>query len=189
MSGDGSGPVGVDGALLLSLARGAIAERFGGPRVPRPDDQPWLDELGAVFVSLKVQGELRGCVGQVVARWPLFEAVREAATSAAFRDSRFLPLREEELGRVRLEVSLLSPLERLEVSTEEEVLAALRPGVDGLVLTHEFRSGLFIPEVWKQVPEKKDFLAHLKRKAGLPMHTWLHGTKVERFTATHWEEP
>lgn len=189
MSGDGSAPRGTPhGALLLAIARGTIAERFGGPPLQRPQGEPWLDEPRGVFVTLTLHGELRGCVGQLAARFPLFEAVREAALAAAFRDSRFFPLREEELPLVRLEVSVLSPLEKLEVASEAELLEQLRAGVDGIVLSHEFRSGLFIPEMWKQLPDKRDFLFHLKRKAGLPVHTWLPDTKVERFTAEHWEE-
>lgn len=190
MSGDGSaGPNGFDGKLLLAFARGTIAERFGGPPVIRPPGLPWLDELRAVFVSLKIAGELRGCVGQWAARFPLFEAVREAARNAAFADPRFSPLGEHELAELRCEVSVLSPLEPLEVHDEAELLLKLRPGVDGLVLSHEFRSALFIPEMWKQLPEPRDFVSWLKRKAGLPAHGWLTGTKAKRFTAEHWEEP
>lgn len=189
MSADGSTPAPANGALLLALARGAIVERFGGPPVVRPEGEPWLDQPRAVFVTLKLySGALRGCIGQLVARCPLWEAVREAATSAAFRDRRFLPLRQEELTSIRLEVSVLSPLEGLEVASEAEVLDQVRAGVDGLVLSHERGSGLFIPEVWKQLPDKRDFLFHLKRKAGLPTDAWLPGTRVERFTAVHWEE-
>lgn len=189
MSADGSpGTDGLDGRLLLSFARTAIAERFGGPKVQRPPRHSWLDQPRAVFVTLKVQGELRGCIGQLVARLPLFEAVQEAARSAAFTDPRFFPLEPEELPRVRIDVSALSPLEPLEVKDEEDLLAKLRPGVDGVVLSHEFRSGLFIPEMWKQLPEPREFIALLKRKAGFPRHAWLPGTTVQRFTAEHWEE-
>jgi hypothetical protein len=188
MSADGTGSGGIDGGLLLAVARGTIAERFGGPLVQQPRGEAWLDELRAVFVTLKIDGALRGCVGQLEARFKLYEAVREAASSAAFRDSRFLPLEEVELAAVQLEVSVLSPLEALDVESEEELLEKVRPGVDGLVLSHQFRSGLFIPEMWKQLPEPRDFLFQLKRKARLPVGAWLPGTKVERFTAVHWEE-
>jgi len=178
----------MNGEVLLGLARGAIAERFGAAPVPVPPDG-WLLERRGVFVTLKAKGALRGCIGQIVARFPLHEAVREAAVSAAFRDPRFTPLHERELAHVRLEVSMLSPLEPLTVTSEEDLLRQLRPGVDGVVLSHQFRSGLFIPEVWKEVPEPREFLFHLKRKAGLPTQGWLPDTQVQRFTATHWEEP
>ena len=176
-----------DGGLLLAIARGTLAEAFGAPQVTRPAGQSWLDELRAVFVTLKIGDELRGCVGQLAARLRLFEAVREAATSAAFCDTRFLPVREVELAVIRLEVSVLSPLEPMEVRDEAELLEKLRPGVDGLVLCHQHRSALFIPEMWKQLPDKREFLSYLKRKAGLPQ-AWVPGTKVERFTAQHWQE-
>ncbi|MEW6429938.1 MAG: AmmeMemoRadiSam system protein A [Myxococcota bacterium] len=174
------------GPVLLKLARETLVEAFGGPKVAVPD-QAWLMEPRAVFVTLHKHGELRGCVGQLTARFPLFEAVRQAAKAAAFHDSRFKPLGPEELAEVRIEVSVLSPLEPLDVATEAEALAALRPGVDGVVLTHGAKSGVFIPEVWKQLPEPREFLEHLKRKAGLPQ-VWQPGTRVERFTAEQWSE-
>lgn len=174
------------GPVLLKLARDTLVEAFGGAKVPEPD-HAWLMEKRAVFVTLHKHGELRGCVGQLAARFTLFEAVRHAAKSAAFHDTRFEPLEHHELEHVHLEISVLSPLEPLDVATEAEALAALRPGVDGVVLTHGLRSGVFIPEVWKQLPEPKDFLGHLKRKAGLP-HVWQPGTRVERFTAELWTE-
>lgn len=175
------------GATLLDLARGAIAERLGGPLLPRRDDS-WLQERRAVFVTLHEHGELRGCVGQLEPRFPLEEAVREAARSAAFHDGRFPPVRADELPALEVEISVLSSLEPLEVTSEEELLAKLRPGVDGVVLSKGPRVGVFIPEMWKQLPEPREFLSYLKRKAGLP-ERWLPGTRVERFTAELVEAP
>lgn len=181
------------GEVLLSIARKTLEEAFGGPEVVHPPDAGWLDEKRAVFVTLTKERsgerELRGCVGQLEARLTLFEAVREAARAAAFRDTRFMPLGEDELGEVHIEVSVLSPLEKLEVHSEAEALAKIRAGVDGVVLSQGRRSGVFIPEMWKQLPDKEEFLFHLKRKAGLPTNQWLPGTQVERFTAEMWEEP
>lgn len=191
MSADGAAPAGVDGALLLVLARGAIAERFGGaPRELPP--APWLRERRAVFVSLyaRADGDLRGCVGQLQARLELHEAVRHAACAAAFQDPRFLPVSEAELPDLRLDLSVLSRLERLAVETEGDLLSQLRPGIDGVVLTHGVHSGLFIPQVWEQLPQPEQFLFHLKRKAGLPSWwRWQPDVQVERFTVLHWEEP
>ena len=176
------------GALLLTLARCAIKERFGGPVVERPEGDEWLDERRAVFVTLRQDGALRGCVGQVAARFTLWEAVREAALAAAFHDRRFFPVQADELSLVRIELSVLSAMESLEVTSQEDLLAQLRPGEDGLVLSFGPRSALFIPQMWKQLPEPRDFLAQLRRKAGLPGTQWLPGTRVERFTAEHWAE-
>ena len=174
------------GHVLLRVAREALEAAFGGPPAPA-HDEPWLQEPRAVFVTLEKHGELRGCVGQLEPRLSLLEAVRDAARGAAFRDGRFPPLAPEELPEVQLEVSVLSPLERLEVASEREALASLRPGLDGLVLSNGGRRGVFIPEVWKQLPDPADFLAQLKRKAGLPPLA-LPGTRYERFTAERWSE-
>lgn len=178
----------IRGQTLLGIARGSIAESFGGPRVLRPMGEPWLDEARAVFVTLTKYGELRGCVGQIEARLPLYEAVRDAAHSAAFRDTRFAPVTRLELADLRIEISVLSPLERLDVHTEEEVLARLRPGVDGVVLTWGAHRGVYIPDVWKQLPTPSEFLCSLKRKAGLRSDAWMWGMQVDRFTTEVWEE-
>lgn len=178
------------GPVLTALARASIAEAFGGPAPVKPANAPWLDERRAVFVTLKMHGELRGCIGQLEARMSLFDAVRTAAKHAAFEDPRFPPLVAQELPDVHIEVSVLSPLEPVPgIETEADALAALRPGVDGIVLRSGFHSGVFIPEVWKELPGRHEFLQHLKRKAGLPLHEWRPGTTLERFTAELFEEP
>lgn len=174
--------------VLTALARATLEEAFGAPRVERPAGEAWLDEPRAVFVTLTKGGELRGCIGQLEARQPLYEAVRSAARSAAFDDPRFPALAADELPDVHLEVSVLSPLEPVPVASEADALAALTPGVHGAVLECGRRRGVFIPEVWKQLPDKHDFLAHLKRKAGLPVDAWLPGTTLSRFTAQLCEE-
>ena len=171
------------GEVLVGLARDTIARKLG-VEVPRPDaHDEWLSEKRAVFVTLTERGELRGCVGQLEPRFTLEEAVRHAADAAAFRDHRFSPVSREELDLLEVEISVLSPLEAVPVSDEEDALHKLRPGVDGVVLTHGQHSGVFIPEMWKKLPDPRDFLYHLKLKAGLPAAGWLEGTHVERFTA------
>ncbi len=175
------------GAVLLGLARQALEVAFGAPKQPA-SPQPWLDELRAVFVTLTKHGELRGCVGQLEARLPLRQAVESAARSAAFEDDRFPPLREDELGEVSIEVSVLTPLEQLDVHSEAELLAAMRPGVDGLLLKVGARQGVFIPEMWNQLPTPQAFLAALRRKARLPAEGWPAGLTVFRFTAQAYEE-
>lgn len=176
------------GEVLLKVARGTLEEALGGPRVQHPKGAPWLDERRAVFVTLTKHGALRGCIGQLAPTMTLFEAVRDAAKSAGFRDPRFPALTADELKDVHVELSVLSPVEPLEVRDEADAVAKLRPGVDGVVLRAGGRSGVFIPEVWKQLPEPADFLRHLKRKAGLPVDGWPAGMRVERFTAQVWDE-
>lgn len=177
------------GETLLRIARAALQQPFGGPKPQKPENAPWLDEKRAVFVTLKKHGELRGCVGQLAARMSLFEAVQDAARAAAFHDTRFSPVRADELKDLHVEISVLSPLERLEVHSEEETLAAMRVGVDGIVLSHGSRSAVFIPEMWKELPDPKEFLWYLRRKGRLPLDRWPGDMKVERFTAELFEEP
>jgi AmmeMemoRadiSam system protein A len=172
----------VRGDTLLGLARASIAESFGGPKVKRPDGAPWLDDPGAVFVTLTLDGDLRGCVGSSQARRSLFDDLVDNARAAAFSDPRFSPLTSPELPRARIEVSVLSALEKLEVLTEKELLQKIRPGVDGIQLAWGPHRALFIPEMWNQVADPEKFLFYLKRKAGLPPE-WIEGTRVHRFTA------
>lgn len=176
------------GEVLTGLARAAIAERFGGASVRHPPDAPWLDEPRAVFVTLKKDGELRGCIGQLVARLPLFEAVQDAARGAAFRDTRFAPLAAEEFDSLHIEISVLSPLEPLDVHSEEETISALRVGVDGVLLSDGPKSAVFIPEMWKELSDPHEFLWHLRRKGRMPLDSWPKSMKVERFTAELFEE-
>lgn len=176
------------GPTLLTLARRSIAEAFGGPKPSHPPDANWLDQPGAAFVTLTLDDELRGCVGSAQARRPLYDDVIDNAKAAAFSDPRFQPLTADELARTKLEVSVLSPLERLDVSSEAELLQKIRPGIDGLQLQWGHHRGLFIPEMWHQVPDPKLFVWHLKRKAGLPVNEWLPGTRVHRFTAVAFAE-
>ncbi len=176
------------GLTLLSLARAAVDESLEGPKVQVPEE-PWLAEPGACFVTLRKDGELRGCIGSLMAHRPLAEDLLENARNAAHSDPRFTPLQRNELAAVRFEVSLLSPLERLEVQSEQEAIAALRPGQDGAMLQVGYYRGVFIPKVWKELPDPKEFLAFLRRKAGLSPDQWYPGTKLWRFTAEDWSEP
>jgi hypothetical protein len=176
------------GPTLLSLARAAVSQSLAGPQVQIPPE-PWLIAPGACFVTLRKAGELRGCIGTVEAHRSLGQDVVENAKSAAHRDPRFPPLQRNELDLVRFEVSLLSPMERLEAETEEEALAKLRPGVDGVLLQWGVYRGVFIPKVWGMLPTAREFLATLRRKAGLPSHEWRSGTRLWRFTAEDWAEP
>jgi AmmeMemoRadiSam system protein A len=176
------------GITLLALARAAVDESLDGPRVEVPADS-WLAAPGACFVTLRMEGELRGCIGSLEAHRPLAEDLIQNARSAAHRDPRFSPLHRNELNLVRFEVSLLAPLERVEVQIQQEALEKLRPGVDGVVLQWGPHRGVFIPKMWKQLPDPVEFLTFLKRKAGLPSKEWYSGTRLWRFTAEDWSEP
>ncbi|HMM75356.1 MAG TPA: AmmeMemoRadiSam system protein B [Gammaproteobacteria bacterium] len=180
------------GRALVELARDAIDAAVGGaaPR-RRPRERgidARLDAAGAVFVTLKQDGRLRGCIGSLEASRPLREDVAANAIAAALEDPRFAPLAAHELAQVSVEVSLLSAPEAMLVSSEAEALAALRPGRDGIVLTHGVYRATFLPQVWAQLPTPREFLAQLKRKAGLPVDFWTPDMKLARYGVRKWSE-
>jgi hypothetical protein len=175
------------GRVLLPLARAAIATELGRP-LTADDSAPWLRESGACFVTLTQGGELRGCIGTLEAHRALREDVRANARAAAFRDPRFAPLTARELDRTEVEVSLLSPMLALSFASESEALAQLRPGVDGVVFAYGARRSTFLPQVWEQLPAVDDFMAHLKRKAGLPADFWHADVRLQRYTVSKWKE-
>jgi AmmeMemoRadiSam system protein A len=175
------------GRTLLAIARASLASALGLGR-EEPRDEPWLHEPGATFVTLRLIGELRGCVGSLQAYRPLYDDVRSNARAAAFHDTRFPPVHPSEYPEISVEVSLLSPCEPLELGCEEEALARLRPGIDGIVFEFQSRRSTFLPQVWEQLPDPWDFLAHLKRKAGLPATFWNPEVRLWRYTVMKWCE-
>lgn len=175
------------GHILTQLARASIARALGEP-VEAPPHPDWLDAPGAAFVTLTREGELRGCIGSLEARRSLAEDVEENARLAAFADPRFPPLSREEFADTRVEVSVLSPAEPLAFSDEADALRRLRPGVDGVILEYGRHRATFLPQVWRQLPDPRDFLAHLKRKAGLPADFWHPDIRLYRYTVEKYEE-
>ncbi|MCU0811256.1 MAG: AmmeMemoRadiSam system protein B [Thiobacillaceae bacterium] len=175
------------GDTLLKLARAEIGQHLGHA-LPVPPPSDWLRQPGASFVTLTKMGDLRGCIGSLEPHRPLGDDVRANALAAAFRDPRFMPLAREEFNDIRVEVSLLSPTESLSVSSEDEALSALRPGIDGLIFEYDHHRSTFLPQVWEQLPEPLEFLAHLKRKAGLPLDFWAADVRLSRYTVSKWKE-
>jgi AmmeMemoRadiSam system protein A len=175
------------GQTLLSIARASIVSARDGFH-SADDGAPWLYEMGACFVTLTQQGDLRGCIGTLEARRSLVADVRANAIAAAFHDPRFPPLVERELDVTEIEVSLLSPMQALSFSSEAEALAQLRPEVDGVVFEFGARRSTFLPQVWEQLPTPDAFMAHLKRKAGLPGGFWAEDVRLLRYTVSKWKE-
>jgi AmmeMemoRadiSam system protein A len=175
------------GAALLSTARDALDRAFGCER-PAPRRVAALDEPGATFVTLMQHGELRGCIGTLRAHRPLRVDVEENALAAAFRDPRFTPMLEPELASTRIEVSLLSASRPLALAGEQDLLQQLTPGVDGVVLEWRDRRATFLPQVWESLPDARDFLAALKRKAGLAADFWRDDVRVSRYSVSKWKE-
>jgi hypothetical protein len=169
------------GDALVATARQAIAQRLGVP-APQTSRHPALDERGASFVTLHDRGgQLRGCIGTLTARQPLGEDVRQHALAAAFDDPRFAPLAAAEWPGLQVEVSVLTDPQPMPVADEADLLARLRPGVDGVVLQWRGRHATFLPQVWEQLPEPRTFIAALKRKAGLAPEFWADDIRIERY--------
>jgi AmmeMemoRadiSam system protein A len=183
------------GKALLWLARETIARQLGKePREPEPDiaaclrDQA-LQEKRGTFVTLKEHGELRGCIGTLVGIDPIVEGVKRNALHAAFDDSRFSPVEEEELAAIEVEVSILTEPTPLIYATPEELLARLQAGVDGVIIRKGGQGATFLPQVWEQLPAPEDFLCHLCRKGGLPAEVWRSGTlEVLTYRVQYFEE-
>jgi AmmeMemoRadiSam system protein A len=170
---------------LVTLARSSIEHGLvhGRPLAVEPGAQePALREPAASFVTLELRSALRGCIGTLEAHRPLAVDVAENAFAAAFRDPRFAPLARFELADLEVHVTLLSPLERLAAASETELLAQLRPGIDGLVLRVGERRATFLPAVWEDLPDPVAFLRALRRKAELPAEAWPAGAEAWRYT-------
>ncbi len=170
---------------MLGVAREAIAHgATTGCALPIEPDT-YAEELRVprgVFVTLHLEGALRGCVGSLRPRGPLVAEVARSAHMAAFRDPRFPPVTLGEVERLAVHISVLSVPERLHVDSERALVEALRPGVDGVILQEGSHLGTFLPDVWASIPEAAEFVRELKRKAGLGRDYWSSGVSVERYT-------
>lgn len=176
------------GRTLLGIARGAIGSQLGQAAAPRLDHPAWLAQPGASFVTLTLEGALRGCIGSLQAHRPLGVDVAANAENAAFRDPRFAPLSLQEWPRVAAEVSVLSAPEKAEFGDDIDLLGRLRPGVDGVILEYAGRRGTFLPQVWESLPDRRRFMQELKRKAGLPADTPLVECNIWRYQVVKWRE-
>ncbi|MBV6396031.1 MAG: hypothetical protein HFACDABA_01619 [Anaerolineales bacterium] len=160
---------------LLRLARQALELGVRGAKLPRLEFDsltPSLRENGASFVTLTSHGNLRGCIGALEATQPLAEDVREHAIAAALNDYRFPPVQTGELRGIQIEVSRLTAPVPLEYNSPEDLLAKLRPHVDGVVLKDGPRRATFLPQVWAQLEDPEEFLAHLCAKMGASHDLW-----------------
>ncbi|MFH1024046.1 MAG: AmmeMemoRadiSam system protein B [Planctomycetota bacterium] len=178
--------------FLLRLARNTIAAGVRGKESPvRESDVPAaLREKKGCFVTLNEDGDLRGCIGHITPVMPLWRAVQDNAASAAFRDPRFSPVGEADVARLHIEISVLTVPKPLAFSSPEELLAKLRPNVDGVILAMAGRQATFLPQVWEQLAGKTEFLGHLCRKAGLAADAWREkGMSVSTYQVEAFEEP
>jgi len=167
------------GQTLVKLARKTLKERFGQKRGEHESDSlssalkdSSFNKLCGTFVTLKINNQLRGCIGNLTANESALEGVKRNSINAAFHDPRFSPLTAEELGQVDIEVSILTEPELLEYRDGSDLLSKLRVNVDGVIIRKGSASATFLPQVWEQLPKPEEFLTHLCMKAGLPGNTW-----------------
>jgi AmmeMemoRadiSam system protein A len=181
-------------ALLLGLARESIAvsaQTGKDPNVHEQDLTPGVRALRACFVTLTQSSALRGCIGNLSPKLPLFQAVMENACGAAFRDRRFPPVKPDEVGKLEIEISVLEKPKALVFHSPDELMHQLRPRIDGVILRHEGQSVTFLPQVWEKLPKPEEFLKALSQKAGLADDAWcdpethLMTYEVESFATAH----
>lgn len=171
---------------LLVIARSSI---YAGPEDYQAGGRvvdgltPALREMRAVFVTLTQRSRLRGCIGTIEPVAALATAVADSAHSAAYRDPRFPQMRTEELAQTAVEISVLTAKEPLAATSRDALLAELRPGIDGLLLEDGGHRSTFLPKVWEQLPDAREFLDHLLAKAGLPASHWSPTLRVHRYQA------
>ncbi|MDD2521483.1 MAG: AmmeMemoRadiSam system protein A [Anaerolineaceae bacterium] len=162
---------------LLKIARDAVNATALNQPLPKLDPQDYshkLTERGASFVTLTLDGRLRGCIGTLEAYQPLYLDVQKRAVQAACKDPRFTPVTPDELPRVKIEVSRLSTPQPVEYNHPDELLTLITPGKDGVIISEGYRRATFLPQVWDELPDTKQFLSQLCRKMGCSSSFWEH---------------
>ncbi len=178
------------GEGLLGIARAAIGHALGAQaEPPRADGAPWLARPGATFVTLMLDGKLRGCIGSLAPTRSIGADVAENAAGAALRDPRFSPLTRAEWARCQVEVAVLSMPKPLRFADEAELFAQLRPGEDGVIMEYEGKRATYLPQVWEGLPDKRRFLEELMRKADIPSDTRLARCRLWRYRVIKWTQP
>lgn len=170
-------------AVLLAWARARVREELGGASAVRPSE-PWCEEPAATFVTLHWSGDgaLHGCIGSLEAHRSLVADVAHSAVAAALYDPRAERITLADVDLLDFELSILSPLEPIVFTDERSAIAALRPGVDGVLFTTRHHRGTFLPAMWPRLKTPEVFMAELKRKAGYPAHAWGDDVRLWRYT-------
>jgi AmmeMemoRadiSam system protein B/AmmeMemoRadiSam system protein A len=184
------------GQVLVKLARKTIADKLGHSAsesvsddlVSALRDDDFKSYCGT-FVTLKIKGQLRGCIGNLTSTETVLDGVKRNAVNAAFHDPRFSPLSKEELDRTEIEVSILSEPQPLAFRDAQDLIKKLRVQVDGVIIRKGHASATFLPQVWEQLPRPEDFLTHLCRKAGLSADAWKNSElEVLTYQVQYFEE-
>jgi AmmeMemoRadiSam system protein B/AmmeMemoRadiSam system protein A len=172
------------GRDMIRIARLGLEEAVLSHKAYSPSRNDYADSLfdkGASFVTLEKGGKLRGCIGTVRPQTAISHDIARNAYLAALEDGRFSSIAPGELKDMSITVSQLTDFERIEYANEKDLLARITPGIDGLILRDGNRQGLFLPSVWKQLPDRKEFLGRLKVKAGIAPEYWSSAIKVYKF--------
>ena len=185
------------GQVLVRLARWTIMEKLGrqisdaGSRaLTHALTEEVFNRKAATFVTLEINGQLRGCIGSLIATRSLADDVRQNAENAAFHDPRFSPVTLDEMNRIQIEVSVLTPPTPLTYTDSDDLIAKLHPRVDGVIIQKGMASATFLPQVWDQLPRPADFLTHLCLKAGLDGYAWREPLlKVSTYQVQYFKEP
>lgn len=168
--------------FILDVCRKVIINK--GKYFPKNYDAVF-DEKGACFVTLEIEGFLRGCIGSIIAWEPLIDNLVKNAYNAAYKDSRFMPLDENEINKIDIKFSLLSHLEKIEFENEEDLLNKIVPFKDGIVIKDGVYQGVYLPSVWEELSDKKIFLNSLKKKAGLAENHFSNTFEAYRFEVSY----
>lgn len=182
------------GQVLIQLARQTIQERLdlpvSNPVNERALDDAALQEKCGVFVTLKKQGQLRGCIGSLSAQESIVDGIRRHAVNAAFHDHRFPPVTAGEEAELHLDLSVLTEPEVLTYNDADDLLQKLRPDIDGVILKASNGAGAtFLPQVWQQLAAPELFLGHLCQKAGLPDSAWrFDQLEIQVYQVQYFEE-
>lgn len=182
-----------DRERLLRLARRTITAAVAGSGLPEVDPTDYPGALGArrgCFVTLTQAGRLRGCIGNIQARGPLYEAVRDNARNAALQDPRFPPVAPAEVDHLDIEVSVLTEPRPLAFTSPEDLLSKLQPHRDGVILQIGGATATYLPQVWEQIPDKEQFLRSLSQKAQRGPDDWRReGTRVQVYQVEAFKQP
>jgi len=173
---------------LLKLARKTLSSYFKNQEFEVPDSiKIKYSEKRACFITLRKNGKLRGCIGSLIPSKKLWVDVQENAINSAFHDPRFLPVEENELDKIKIEISVLTLPEKLEFKNEKELLKKLNKN-KGVIIKKGFNQATYLPQVWEQIPDKQEFLSSLCLKAGLTADSWKKDVEVYVYEVEKIEE-
>ena len=176
-----------DGKILTGVARKVIEDKLNSQKTYKNEaldkaftNEKFLVQRG-IFVTLKSNGQLRGCIGNIDPTESVIEGVVQNAINAAFNDHRFQSLTIKELDSIDIEVSILTKPKLLEFKDDKDLIQSLRPNIDGVIIRKGSAGATFLPQVWEQLPDVNDFLSHLCNKAGLMANAW-KDSKIDVYT-------